>query len=387
MIKLQGCTGGSQWYFPRECRKTKRVYSRYAWTDWWYRPPYTAPAGSTVSCAPNLDPLSLLLFLPQPLGAIRDQNFSKRSVVSTRAHLMSVHGWTMAFLLNFHIFLPRWLQTGCQRVSPWNTPRRPGIEAGYGEDRQWDTFILALSNHDPGHGGGQTVRYSTFILPLSSHDPGHREDRKWDTFILSLSYHGPGHGEDRQWDTFTLPLSSHDPGHREDRKWDTVHSFSHWAIMTWATGRTDSEIHSFSHWAIMTRATERTDSEIHSFSHWAIMARVTGRTDSEIHSFSHWPIMIRATGRTDSELDWFFHIMTLLYLVKYKNTNQLSAAVQMLAYWVSLFFPGSIIRRLTGCTACPMENVRVWYDRVGMRTAGGLRMKIEKSKYLVDMLV
>jgi len=70
-----------------------------------------------------------------------------------------------------------------------------------------------------------------------------------------------------------------------------LHGFSHWAIMTRATERTDSEIHSFSHWAIMTRATERTDSEIHSFSHWAIMTRATERTDSEIHSFSHWAIM------------------------------------------------------------------------------------------------
>ena len=96
-----------------------------------------------------------------------------------------------------------------------------------------------------------------------------------------------------------------------------MHSFSHWAIMTRATGKTDSEVHSFSHWASMTRATERTDSEIHSFSNRAIMTGpwrgqtvryihfptelswpAMERTDSDIHSFSHWVIMTRVTERT-----------------------------------------------------------------------------------------
>ena len=108
----------------------------------------------------------------------------------------------------------------------------------------------------------------------------------------------PGHGEDRQWDTFILPLSYHNPGHREDTVrhihsptelwWHTertdseIHSFSHWAIMTWAMEWTDSEIPSFSHWAIMTWAMEWTDSEIPSFSHWAMMTRSMDKTDSEM---------------------------------------------------------------------------------------------------------
>jgi len=50
-------------------------------------------------------------------------------------------------------------------------------------------------------------QWNSFILPLSYHDPGHREDRQWDTFILPLSYHDAGHREDRQWDSFILPLS------------------------------------------------------------------------------------------------------------------------------------------------------------------------------------
>jgi len=62
------------------------------------------------------------------------------------------------------------------------------LNPGYGEDRQWDTFILPLSYHDPGHG----------------------EDRQWDTFILSLTYYDQCRGEDRQWDTFILPLSYQD---------------------------------------------------------------------------------------------------------------------------------------------------------------------------------
>jgi len=35
----------------------------------------------------------------------------------------------------------------------------------------------------------------------------------------------------------------------------------------------------------------RAGCEIHSFSHWAIMTRATGRTDSEMHSFSHWILL------------------------------------------------------------------------------------------------
>jgi len=132
---------------------------------------------------------------------------------------------------------------------------------GHGEDRQWDTFILPLSYHDPGPRGGQTVGYiysptelswpratgrtdsgvhlfshwaimtqgrgedrlwEIFILPLSYHDPGHGEDRQWDTFILPLNYHNPGHGKDRQWDTVIFPLNYHDLGHGEERQWDTV---------------------------------------------------------------------------------------------------------------------------------------------------------------------
>jgi len=54
----------------------------------------------------------------------------------------------------------------------------------------------------------------------------------------------------------------------------------------------------------MTRAMKRTDSEIHSFSHWAIMTWATERTDGEIHSFSHWASMTRALKRTDRFKSW-----------------------------------------------------------------------------------
>jgi len=40
-------------------------------------------------------------------------------------------------------------------------------------------------------------------------NPLHGDDRQWATFILPLSYHDPGHEEDRQWDSFILPLSYH----------------------------------------------------------------------------------------------------------------------------------------------------------------------------------
>jgi len=70
--------------------------------------------------------------------------------------------------------------------------------------------------------------------------PEPQRDRQWETFTLPLSYHDPGHGEDRQWNRFILPLGNHDPGHREDRE---IHSFSPWAMMTrtWS-GRWDTFI-------------------------------------------------------------------------------------------------------------------------------------------------
>ena len=40
-------------------------------------------------------------------------------------------------------------------------------------------------------------------------NPRHGVDRQWDTFILALSYHDPDRREDRQWDIFILPLSYH----------------------------------------------------------------------------------------------------------------------------------------------------------------------------------
>jgi len=92
-----------------------------------------------------------------------------------------------------------------------------GLNPGYGEDRQWDLFIL----------------------PLSCHDPGHREDRQWDTFILPLSYHDRGHGEDRQWDTFILPLRA--PGPQEGH---TVKYIYFPAELSWPGPRTVRCIHS-----------------------------------------------------------------------------------------------------------------------------------------------
>jgi len=157
--------------------------------------------------------------------------------------------------------------------------------------RMWSTGDKSLEI--PCHGRGSWIRATgttdTFILPLSYHDPGHREDRQWDAVILPLSYHDPGHREERHmrppielswpgpqggqthapshWaiitratgrtDTCVLPLSYHDPGHREDRhmrppielSWPgpqggqtVIHSFSHWAVMTQATGKADTFI-------------------------------------------------------------------------------------------------------------------------------------------------
>ena len=105
-----------------------------------------------------------------------------------------------------------------QRIIPSNTLPQSGVEPGQRKG-QWDTFILSLSCHDPGH--GENRLWDTFILPLGYHDPGHGENRQWDTFILPLGYHDPGHVQDRQWDTFILSLCYHDPGLREDRQWDT----------------------------------------------------------------------------------------------------------------------------------------------------------------------
>ena len=115
-----------------------------------------------------------------------------------------------------------------------------------------------------------------------------RVDRVWlarETFIEILCRGwelNPGYEDDRKWETFIPPLR---------RGQSETHSFSHWAIMTWALERADSEIDSFSYWAIMTWALETTDSEMHSFSHWAIMTWALERADSEIDSFSYWAIM------------------------------------------------------------------------------------------------
>jgi len=78
--------------------------------------------------------------------------------------LLSVHGWTLVFLLDFHTlcgtiegrlshFLPRWLRMGWQSVINQKKSLeilRHGWELnpGLGEDRQWDSFILPLSYRD-----------------------------------------------------------------------------------------------------------------------------------------------------------------------------------------------------------------------------------------------
>ena len=172
-------------------------------------------------------------------------------------------------------------------------------------DRQWDTFTLLLSYHDPGHG----------------------EDSQWDTFILLLSYHDPGHGEDRQWDTFILLLSYHDPSHGEEGS--EIHSSSYWATMTRVMERTNSEIHSFSYWATMTWAMERTNSEIHPFSHWATMTLAMDRTGSEIHSFSHWATMTRATGE-DRQWD-IFTLLLSYHDLGYGNDRQWDTFILLLS--------------------------------------------------------
>ena len=38
----------------------------------------------------------------------------------------------------------------------------------------------------------------------------HEQDRQWGTFVLSMSYHNPGHRKDRQWETSVFSLSYHD---------------------------------------------------------------------------------------------------------------------------------------------------------------------------------
>ena len=195
---------------------------------------------------------------------------------------------------------------------PWNTLSRPGMEpkplrgqtmryihfplgyhdSGYGQHRQWDTFIshwgimtrvmdsTDSETHSFFHWGimtrlwtaqtvrhihsstevswlglwtGQTVRYihsSTEVswlglwtgqtmryihFPLRYHDSGYGQHRQWDTFILPLRYHDPGYGQHRQWDTFTLPLRYHDSGYGEDRQWDAfilLLSYHDWLMIS-----------------------------------------------------------------------------------------------------------------------------------------------------------
>jgi len=143
-------------------------------------------------------------------------------------------------------FLPWWLRAGRQSVISqgkiaWSTSPQLGIEPTPWENRPRDTFILPLSFHPPGPRRGQTVRCISFPAELSWPGPRQRQTVRyihsptelswpgpwwgqWDTFILPLSYHNPGHREDRQWDTFILPLSYHDPGPRRRQTVRYIHS-------------------------------------------------------------------------------------------------------------------------------------------------------------------
>jgi len=111
----------------------------------------------------------------------------------------------------------------------------------------WDTFILPLSYHDPAmeRTGNEIHSFSRRAIMTR---PWRGLAMRYIHSPAELSW--PGHGEDRQWDTFILPPSYHDPA--MERTDSEIHSFSHWAIMTRAMERTDSERHSFSHWAAMT---------------------------------------------------------------------------------------------------------------------------------------
>jgi len=86
--------------------------------------------------------------------------------------------------------LSHWVRTGwqsviSQRKIPCNTPPRPGIEPGPDSDIYSFSHWAIMTRTTE-----RTARqWDTFILLLSHHDPGNREDRQWDTFIFPLSYH------------------------------------------------------------------------------------------------------------------------------------------------------------------------------------------------------
>jgi len=101
----------------------------------------------------------------------------------------------------------------------------------------------------------------------------------------------PGYWVDRQWDTFVLPLSYHEPGPWRGQTVRYIHFSTELSWLGLWRAQTVRYIHSSTELS-WTRSMERTDSEIHSFSHWAIMTWDTERTDSEIHSFFHWAIII-----------------------------------------------------------------------------------------------
>ena len=86
------------------------------------------------------------------------------------------HGCAMPLRGNWAIFC----HAGSGRVGRMWSARQNSLEIpsngrefnpGQREDRQWDTFILPLSYHDPGHKRGQTVRY---ISPTELSWPGPR---------------------------------------------------------------------------------------------------------------------------------------------------------------------------------------------------------------------
>jgi len=89
------------------------------------------------------------------------------------------------------------------------------MNPGHGENQQWDTFILPLNYHEPGPWGGQVVRYIHSPTELSRARAMGRTDSEIHSFS-QWAIMNPGQGEDRQWDTFILPLSYHEPRPRRE---------------------------------------------------------------------------------------------------------------------------------------------------------------------------
>ena len=160
-------------------------------------------------CLDTASPLPIPWFLFQPL---------------------SVHDWTLAFLMRMHLLSHFSATLAQDRLSECDQgAREKSLEILCRGRGSWTRATERTDReiHSLSHWAIMTrATESTAIymhIPLSyrDHDPGHGEGREWDLFILSQSHHDPGQREDRQWDTLILPLSYHDPDHGESGEWDS----------------------------------------------------------------------------------------------------------------------------------------------------------------------